>query len=63
MNTHQGYDTKTSKGAKCSKCNGWIPTGHKAVSIEPAVIKESGGAKVKATAIHGILCMSCYEEL
>lgn len=63
MRTHRGYTTQSGKGAKCSDCDEWIKPGEKAVKMSPAEIGETGRADPEATAIHGVVHLSCFKEL
>lgn len=62
MKTHQGY-TAGEDGAVCSACGDLIEPGDDAVLMDPAEIQETGSANPKATAIHGVLHVSCFEQL
>lgn len=62
MKTHQMYKSSVDKGVECSRCGGWIPNGHKAVKMDPVTVGENG-VDAQATAVHGVVCMPCYEEL
>jgi len=62
MKTHQGYQTSGQRGAKCNNCKDWIPEDTDCVLMLPATLDSAGRADMNATAIHGILCMECYES-
>lgn len=61
MNRHNGYTTKPGE-AQCTKCEEWIAYGEESVIMEPVTVGDRG-VEHKATAIHGILCMDCYDSL
>lgn len=64
MKRHQGYRTSVSgKGAQCSMCGDWIPVRDEAVLMEPGVIRGDGSFDGNALTLHGILCMSCFDDL
>lgn len=63
MRTHNGYKTQEDLGAKCTKCEDWIPVGEEAVLMESTTIDERGSARTNSKAFHGVLCMDCYEGI